>query len=258
MLVPRTDAAPNTAGNSESPFADSPCDPDYYDSLKARAFLEAQREITQNQNLIVKPDSVLEYTCFDQYADVLAAQARNMFSESERWGPINGVTPGQSMGLSLDAAVGDSLNNYITANFNHPFIGKTVGVNYSPGPIQAGSYNCTKMNEVWAQAKCGDFTENANEGFFTLQDYANSGDKRSHDGQACSADKRWTTSYDTALAAPVWPADPAQSYQNLTNETECGSSLKIPTGISYSGNSGNELVCLIPGCISRNGGACSE
>ena len=40
----------------------SPCDPDYYESLEARAWLEAQREITQNQNLIYKPDSALEYT----------------------------------------------------------------------------------------------------------------------------------------------------------------------------------------------------
>src|SRR5437016_4882806 len=43
----------------------TPCDPEYMDALEARAYLEAQREVAQNQNYILKPDSVLEYTCFD-------------------------------------------------------------------------------------------------------------------------------------------------------------------------------------------------
>ncbi len=76
------------SGSSHAQFAASPCDPNYYKSLEARAWLEAQREITQNQNLILKPDSVLEYTCFDKHLGVLAAQAPSLFSETTRCGPV--------------------------------------------------------------------------------------------------------------------------------------------------------------------------
>ena len=74
-------------------FAATPCDPDYYESLEARAWLEAQREITQNQNLIFKPDSVLEYTCFDNHLRELADHADEMFSETTRWGGSVLTTP---------------------------------------------------------------------------------------------------------------------------------------------------------------------
>src|SRR5690349_5990742 len=76
----------------------TPCDPEYMDALEARAYLEAQREVAQNQNFILKPDSVLEYTCFDMFLGHFAADhnwgasAANcdqfMFSDSCRWGTV--------------------------------------------------------------------------------------------------------------------------------------------------------------------------
>ena len=51
----------------------SPCDPQYMDALEARAWLEAEREISQNKNLIYKPDSVLEYTCFAGFLNEAAS-----------------------------------------------------------------------------------------------------------------------------------------------------------------------------------------
>ena len=44
--------------------APTSCDPEYMDALEARAYMEAQREIAQNKNLIFKPDSLLDYPCF--------------------------------------------------------------------------------------------------------------------------------------------------------------------------------------------------
>ncbi|MCB1651004.1 MAG: hypothetical protein KDI46_03035 [Alphaproteobacteria bacterium] len=40
------------------------CDSDFYDVLSARAWTSAKREVETAETLIVKPDSVMEYTCF--------------------------------------------------------------------------------------------------------------------------------------------------------------------------------------------------
>ena len=42
------------------------CDSEFYDVMSNRAWLESSREMEVAQTLINKPDSVLEYTCFDE------------------------------------------------------------------------------------------------------------------------------------------------------------------------------------------------
>ncbi len=51
------------------------CDPEFWHVLNNRAWQEAQREITQNANLIPRPDSVLSLSCFDQWLDHLGSYA---------------------------------------------------------------------------------------------------------------------------------------------------------------------------------------
>src|ERR1044072_4359830 len=75
--------------------ASTPCDPEYMDALEARAYLEAQREVAQNQNYILKPDSVLQYTCFDLFIGHFASDPnwgvncdQWPFSDSCRWGAV--------------------------------------------------------------------------------------------------------------------------------------------------------------------------
>lgn len=55
------------------------CDESFYDVLVDRATMEAQRELTQNQNIVPRPDSVLNMTCFDQFLDQQAWYADNFF-----------------------------------------------------------------------------------------------------------------------------------------------------------------------------------
>ena len=55
------------------------CDPEFWDVLTNRAWEEGQREISQNQNLIARPDSVLSMTCFDSSLNHLAWYADNNF-----------------------------------------------------------------------------------------------------------------------------------------------------------------------------------
>ena len=181
----------------------SACDPQYFSSLKSRAWLEAQREITQNQNLIFKPDSVFEYTCFDRYLNELADHAKDMFSETQRWGPIPGIDL-KSTDRALQALVGQPLQTYLLQNFesdgNGPVTdfdgdntydllgGRSAGIDHTPEDIDGGGfqpipgsagtiyvgadYSCDIMQRIWDEAKCMDFIQNAtHDGFFTFEEY---------------------------------------------------------------------------------------
>ena len=58
------------------------CSPVIWDNFKNRAWEEGQREITQNQNLIARPDSVLSMTCFDQFANHFSKYGSEHFPSS--------------------------------------------------------------------------------------------------------------------------------------------------------------------------------
>lgn len=85
------------------------CDPEFWDVLKDRAWMEAQREVTQNQNLIARPDSVLEMTCFDSFLDELGSYSDSNFPSDPDWSKEGHDFLGVSLGsfiidgiLSLD------------------------------------------------------------------------------------------------------------------------------------------------------------
>ncbi len=269
---------PHQANTQE--IADTPCDEVYFDSLEARAWLEAQREITQNQNLIFKADSVLEYTCFDKFANVLAREALTMFSEnSTRWGAE--ILDDQSMDRALDALVGGAISNWVSLNFGHSFLGGRMDgpdSDYSPGSISGGSYGCSNMDNVWFRAKCVNFAENENEdGFYTFEHYAESPDKR-HLPERClegQPEPRWdgmlraaiTTTLGGNKSRPEWPQDPLKVVEGLMNNENCGVwfTPPMPTGIIVrrpvkQPREYEEKVCFQTGCTyvptSRNDGSC--
>ncbi len=76
------------------------CDPEFWEVLKDRAWQEGQREITQNNNLIARPDSVLQMTCFDFFADHLTTYADNNFpgDPQEAAGQMTGGIVGAALG----------------------------------------------------------------------------------------------------------------------------------------------------------------
>jgi hypothetical protein len=150
----------------------TPCDPEYMDALEARAWLEAQREIAQNQNLIVKPDSVLEYTCFDKFLNEIANDASQMFSETTRWGPIPGLDS-SSQDVALQNLISAGLVDYITNNFPHKYLGgrSTLDSNIS-GSVTGGTYTCDQMGKVWNEAKCMNFFDEKDfDGFYDFKWY---------------------------------------------------------------------------------------
>lgn len=72
--VPITDSIGGLLGTERNT-----CDPAFYDVMSARATMEAQREVTQTQNIIARPDSVLALSCFKQFLDHQAWYADNHF-----------------------------------------------------------------------------------------------------------------------------------------------------------------------------------
>jgi hypothetical protein len=241
------------------PIAESPCDPDYYDSMEARAWLEAQREITQNQNLIFKPDSVLEYTCFNQFLTVLADNADDMFSATNRWS----TAPPGNMAGTLGNLIGEALNSYITANYNHPYLGgRQDGISAS-----GAAYSCDIMQKVWMKAKCFDFMHTPDkDGFFTFEEYSTSTDKRFLPDVCPHIQTRWQNeikaAYDHNVTA--WTEDDVVTFFNKLDPANCSSADKIATGIkvrrSQAPTEYDEKICLAPGCYyvptSETAGSC--
>jgi len=77
---PNSAEAPNLSKNDTAA-----CDADFMNQIHARSFLEANRDIMISQLLVTKPDSVLEYTCFDQVVADTAEIATGFFSGSRAW-----------------------------------------------------------------------------------------------------------------------------------------------------------------------------
>lgn len=150
------------------------CDPQYMDALEARAWMEAQREISQNQNLIVKPDSVLEYSCFNMFLNVVARDASSMFSETRRWGDIPGLGD-TSQDAALTSLVFEAFSGYIEENFPHTYLGGRASADASTAGytnVSSSSYVCDDMAVVWQEAKCLNmFDERAFDGFYDFAWY---------------------------------------------------------------------------------------
>ncbi|NCT41436.1 MAG: hypothetical protein GW778_07240 [Alphaproteobacteria bacterium] len=259
---------------------------DYYKSLEARAWLEAQREITQNQNLIYKPDSVLEYTCFDNHLRGLAEHAKDMFSETQRWSPA--PIPVGHMKTSLEALISNALVSYDNANFNASLLGGRLTASGGWGgsapseasgdayafesSIGSGAYACDIMQAVWQKAKCLNFVAiAASDGFFTFDDYASGNDKRFPAGSCASVASEFGTKIDEALppagATTPWERDPVKTkFEDFFPTTAgCGTGgpSRLKTGLVVEDNSRNdqppyfyfEHVCLVPGCHWKPSGA---
>lgn len=273
----------------------SPCDPEYMDALEARAWMEAQREITQNQNFIFKPDSVLEYTCFDSFLNEAASNfGDRQFSETTHWGDStpNGFAA-DSTDDALEAVVLDPLNAYLNANFTTIGINMGDYLNNRPNTaiartaateVNGGTaYACAEMQQVWRAARCMDFNDEENyDGFYDFLWYQVN-DPRREDNDwvpVCVRDDRMTAARTTAfngdqalfeisasdeiLAAqgngtPYQEDDVITHLDRILPGTCTGTA--IPTGISVErpdvngGNPYPERVCPNPGCTAAPGSA---
>lgn len=180
-----TDAALNGPKTGRAaPHTGGMCDGNFMNQIYAKAYMEASREVIINEQLIHKPDSVLEYTCFDQFIAQTAHNAGMIFSEADTFDSrdVELETADDTdtttysvnydddhLDIVLDALLLDTLENYITENFAHTFLGgeTTVDNNLNLTSIAGNSYDCSHMQTVWELAKCRDFGED--DQFFSFE-----------------------------------------------------------------------------------------
>ncbi len=215
------DDGPNVVGPNASKSSSGACDADFMNQIYARALIEAERENVMGQTVIRKPDSVLEYTCFDQIVSATAVHAGPLFSESEFWKDINvnvqagaaGDLPAnvnlnvfmgnKSLDNVLKVLVLDSLNNYVDTNFAHDFFGDTSETNNTiAAGIGDGSYDCAIMNSLYHFAKCNDLA--VDDPFLSFEQLALF-DPRAEPEECNPAETQITAKYiNIANNAPNW------------------------------------------------------
>ena len=199
-LTPDTDPFdriidPNQPGTPNNPKLDIgdpyvACDADFMNQIYAKAFIEAERETVINNSIILKPDSVLEYSCYDQIAAAVATAAGPLFSELD-W-PYNSVPNPNSGNISISVNMGathldgsierlvlESLDTYANNSpngaFFHDFLGGAATGDNNTFSTTVGGVGgvCDFMYNVYHIAKCDDFALNAP--FITFEDFGGTG-----------------------------------------------------------------------------------
>lgn len=224
--------------------AETSCDPVYYDTLESRAWLEAQREITQNQNLISKPDSVLRYSCFDKLADDFASATGSMFSG------------GADVSVAQDTA-----DSFVQTNFsdlhNKALGGRSSNVN------SALDGSCDAMQKVWEQSQCMNFADNPDtDAFFTIQEYVDNAASDKRFEASCPEVSGWSDESDALLPEnTAWEEDLVTSFlPEFVTDDDCDASLQVATGVTVVPSGGDDpyeaKVCVKSGCVYAPSGQC--
>ena len=125
--TPQTPAelANPTAGPNADKSTSDACDANFMNQIYAKAFLEAEREVVVANTSILKPDSVLEYTCLDQLVTPVAEDAGPIFSESDRWSTDNIDVIGDN--VTIDVFMGQRLFGFQLGFKTPPLKGGLTG-----------------------------------------------------------------------------------------------------------------------------------
>ncbi len=229
------------------------CEPEYMDVLEERAWMEGKREMELAQHIILKADSVLEYSCFrDRMSDLSNIGAR--WSNGDAWQSDLHKDPNVGygdMGTALGALVGAPLDSYLNANFGHK---------YGGGSYNGNASACNGMYLIWTFLKCHNFDVN---NFKTFEQLRNA-DPRILPSLCNEANRagKWSDAINAAYPPPAAPAlaggmDKTIHY-NEKLSGQCSQATPIPTGVTVSPPGVppyEEHLCLPPGC-SYNGTSC--
>ncbi|GJL84495.1 MAG: hypothetical protein DHS20C02_02700 [Micavibrio sp.] len=73
--------------------------------IYAKAYLEAERENIINETIFRKPDSVLEYSCFDKFVSITAIHGGPLFTETDRFTDLEIPITVSTLPLDFTAAL---------------------------------------------------------------------------------------------------------------------------------------------------------
>lgn len=237
------------AATPVAPVVSPGCDPEFYDVLEARTWAEAEREYEIAGRLILKPDSVLEYSCFNARMNELGSLSGDLDS-------------------FINMLAREPATVFLTDNYGHTLGG---------GTYTGASPVCGAMNAVWNYLKCQDFNRNL---FITLKDivgqpHMGDTDPRTvahQDGSPppeppCpdpgARQARWASQIAAAFPVPAIPAEPGgvdlathynQQLQHIG--AGCSEATAVPTGtqVLINGAQFDDAVCSVPGCSYGSGG----
>lgn len=239
------------------------CDGDVMNTIFARSWLNAQQDILINQLMIKKPDSVLEYSCFDENMGVVADTIAPLFSETQKFKSVTvdiGSARGSrmiqtgfaqdtgAMRKSLNKAIMPALNTFIDTNFWHDFLGGVAGFDRDiPDEAGDGSYTCDVMATVWKVAKCenfmaGYYEQRGNGLFYEFEDLIGFDPRKYPDPQQCNNSLITQEMIDLSnnavkafsrLPPPVPPSyAKSKTYHELLDPANCEGTYPVPTGLT--------------------------
>jgi hypothetical protein len=175
------DIVPPPSG--DGPQELSSCAADIWTGMVNQAMMQSRREDIMNKRYIVKPDSVLQYSCFNDDMRSIIDDAGPIFSSSRHWenlkvdllGPngskrevtikiykkdlefeeeylhhyLSPTTLEESLVLVVDSV----WTNYRNRQFNHDYLSGTAPT----GEAKLGP--CANMANIWRAAKCKNFDD---------------------------------------------------------------------------------------------------
>lgn len=196
------------------------CDPAFGTVLENAAWKAGEREIEVAEKLILKPDSVLQYTCF----------------------------PANSPYRQVTSMI---VGNYVGSNFaKQGFVSSALAA----GDL-AGSQLCVQMAAVWSLQKCADFDI---DDFRTYAELAAADPRTTY--ATCpnqgERQQRWADAIAAANPPPAVPAaaggmDQAVTYNNWIWSGNCNAVEPVPTGVIIkllNGDEYEDAACSVPGC----------
>ena len=224
------------------------------DTLKQRAWMQAQREIEMNVKIITKPDSVLKLTCFDEFLD--NASGNYIFASDD-------VPPEDVLAIPLVSAFGQ-----ISNGFQLDLVGGTTDLDADMDTEEpAGNFSgCAHMEEVWRTVQCENIDSDTH--FPSLRDFVTDEDTRREPGHPlqCAAlpmDNRdgWEAALDSMETKDVGADnyfDEVRLFRDKwaphSGEISCSDGL--PTGVMVNPSGSTqfpEKICPNPGCYFTGG-----
>ncbi len=246
------------------------CDSNFNDVVKARATLAATREVEVAQSFILKPDSVLEYSCFHENTGRVIVVADSMFSDAvtssklfnfpvkgfQSSSPFAALLPSLTATAMTAAGTGqtkveagpnpppfppgkllnnglDNMLSDIALDSMYQFLITNFAHNYAGGtfPSAFSSTSCNPMEAVWKFVKCTNFDAGMFRSFLEQSIV----DPRSMP-YPCNDPNRstnWDTNYkaSTVAAGALAGADVLQTFQDKLDPMDCSSSALVKTGV---------------------------
>ncbi len=153
--------ADHSTGANDSKAESAACDADFMNQIYARAFIESDREVAVAQQYVTKPNSVLEFSCFDTVAKEFLETYNPVFS-ADTSSP--GAVP---EGRSYSNFIKLSVQSHLSTSYGHDYVSSGTGEAYSDELSP-----CDSLMSAQFLSRCANF-DTLGEGFYSFDTLTN-------------------------------------------------------------------------------------